>query len=386
MKNRKFIIGIIAVLLAAAVGIYMFFGREKPAEGEGVYVESVSVMCGGNVLADRYAGTVESQETLDIKKDSSRQIEELYVKAGDTVIIDSPLFKYDVREAQNGIVSTNLNIEGINNEISALNAEINDLVKERNKVSNDEKLDYTTQIQAKQMQIRQNEYELQQKKADIDKYQKEIDNAVVRSTITGVVKQISENGYDNMGNELPYISITQVGEYRVKGKVDETSIGTIVPGMNVIIRSRVNEEETWTGMVAMIDTEPAEDRNNYYYGEMSENSASYPFYINLDSAEGLMLGQHVLIEPDYGQGAVREGIWLDMSYVVTEDNGNSYVWAANKRDRLEKRKVTTGETDEETFTIQIVDGLTMNDRIAWPDETIHEGMPVLTYAMPEEAE
>ena len=35
------------------------------------------------------------------------------------------------------------------------------------------------------------------------------------------------------------------------------------------------------------------------------------FYVNLDSSEGLMLGQHVYIEPDEGQDEKKSGIWLN---------------------------------------------------------------------------
>ncbi|MBR4163027.1 MAG: hypothetical protein IKR11_05845, partial [Solobacterium sp.] len=130
-----------------------------------------------------------------------------------------------------------------------------------------------------------------------------------------------------------------------------------------------------------------DNNNNYYGGESGERSSSYPFYVALDSAEGLMLGQHVFIEPDYGQGAVKEGIWLDGGYIVFEEDGSTYVWAANSRNRLEKRKVELGEMDEETFSYQVVSGLNENDMIAWPDETLQEGMSVITSDMfAEEAE
>ena len=47
----------------------------------------------------------------------------------------------------------------------------------------------------------------------------------------------------------------------------------------------------------------ASDDSNNMYGMMSTggdsqtNSSSYPFYVQLETSEGLMLGQHVYIEP-----------------------------------------------------------------------------------------
>ena len=49
------------------------------------------------------------------------------------------------------------------------------------------------------------------------------------------------------------------------------------------------------------------------------SSSTYPFYVNLDSSEGLMLGQHVYIEPDEGQDEKKSGIWLNDYFIVDAD-------------------------------------------------------------------
>ena len=46
------------------------------------------------------------------------------------------------------------------------------------------------------------------------------------------------------------------------------------------------------------------------------SSSTYPFYVNLDSSDGLMLGQHVYIEPDEGQDEQKAGLWLSEVYIV----------------------------------------------------------------------
>ena len=103
----------------------------------------------------------------------------------------------------------------------------------------------------------------------------------------------------------------------------------------------------------------------------------YPFYITLDSTDGLILGQHVYIEPDYGQTAAKEGIWLDESYIVTDD-GDPYVWAADSKMKLEKRKVTLVEHDDEQFQYEITSGLTEDDSITWPMDGLYEGVTAVT--------
>ena len=57
---------------------------------------------------------------------------------------------------------------------------------------------------------------------------------------------------------------------------------------------------------------------------------------------------------------------------MTDEDGSSYVWVSEKG-KLKKRTVELGETDDEKMTVEIKDGLTNDDYIAWPDDTLKEG-------------
>ena len=70
---------------------------------------------------------------------------------------------------------------------------------------------------------------------------------------------------------------------------------------------------------------------------------------------------------------MKEGVWLYDYYLVHEEDGD-YVWVATENDKLEKRKVTLGELDEEWMRYEILDGLTVDDYIAFPDDRLSEGM------------
>ncbi len=117
----------------------------------------------------------------------------------------------------------------------------------------------------------------------------------------------------------------------------------------MILRSRIDEEQTWNGTITKIDTQGEESNNNemMYYepSDSVEKATKYPFYVSLDSTDGLMMGQHLFIELDEGQMEAKEGIWLFEGYIVKEDE-KSYVWAANANNKLEKREVELGEYDE----------------------------------------
>ena len=334
-KKVGIIIGTVAVIAAAAaVAVWKFGGNMGHDSKDRVYVEKVSSIMGSSAgMQNRYSGLVQPQKTVDINADSERTIKEFLVKEGDTVEEGTPLFVYDTEDLEMDLQQAKLEIENTDLEISGYRSQIAELEKERNAASEDGKFEYTTQIQSVQTQIRQAEYEKSSKKLDIDKIQAKIDNSEVASTAEGVVKTLNDpktSDANNMGGENnATISIMVTGTYRVKGTLDEQTINAVYPGSPVNIRSRVDETQTWTGTVDNIDTgETAGSDNDEMMsyssgGDDGSNSASkYPFYISLDNADGLILGQHVLIELDQGQTEEKEGLWLYASYIVMGEGGN----------------------------------------------------------------
>ena len=368
-NKKKIIIGAAAAILVAVAAILFFIFRGISFGGDGdnvAYVQSVKSLSGYDMAVDRYAGVVEAQTAINYKKDTSRTIEEVYVKVGDTVNKGTPLFKYDVRTSENSIASIQLDIESLNNDIAYLQTQGN-----------------STDIQ---LQISERQLEIKQKQADLKRYQQEIEQAEVLSEIAGLVKAVNSKGEDASGNEIPVVTISEIGEYRVKGNVSEQSISTLSAGLPVVIRSRVDETQTWKGTISKIEAEPQSNNNNddmFYYGG-GERSSTYPFYVTMGTTNGLMLGQHVFIEPDYGQSdaVAKEGVWIEQSFIVSDDGDSSYVWV-DKNGRLDKRAVQTGEVDESDFTIKIENGLTEDDLIAWPDDTLREGMKTVDIAEAE---
>ena len=112
-------------------------------------------------------------------------------------------------------------------------------------------------------------------------------------------------------------------------------------------------------------------------GGEAMTATKYPFYIELESADGLILGQHVYIELDNGQEQVKEGLWLYGSYII-QDEEKPYVWVANDKDQLEKRYIELGEYDAEMDEYEIVSGLSGDDYITWPMQGLYEGVTTVT--------
>ncbi|MCI7185246.1 MAG: efflux RND transporter periplasmic adaptor subunit, partial [Mitsuokella jalaludinii] len=349
-KKKIFTIAGIAVGAVIVIGIVIwliFFrgGSVAPSDpNEMVYVTSVADITGTGSLGmtAKYSGVVEPEKTLSVQKDDTKKIAELYVTVGQEVKVGDKLFSYDTDDLQMQLEEAQLQLESLKNRISTLNQQIDSLQKEKNKASSDEQLSYTLQIQSAQLEVKSTEYDQSTKAKEIENLKKSLENTDVMAEMAGVVKQINDGSNTNTSGSdstNAYITILATGSYRVKGTATELNVYSLQEGMKMKVVSRVDPEQTWTGTVESIEREAANDNNNsgVYYG--SENSftkaTKYNFYLVLDDFKGLMLGQHVYVEPDKAED-VKTGIWLPSYYILNEGSKN-YVWAVNDKNRIEKR-------------------------------------------------
>lgn len=399
--NRKRIaaaVGIVvAVCLIAGGGIYAFGRQYSSSENAEVYVSTVSSLTEtSSGTENRYAGVVEPQNTVNVRLDSNSTVKEVKVEEGQSVKAGDVLFEYDLSSNQDKLAEAQLELERLQNEALSLQEQMETYEEERKQAEEEQsQLSYTIQIQTAKMNLKKNEYNQKSKQAEIDKLQNASSNTQVTSEIDGIISSIDtsqidssdsgsetaavESGGDDSSESKAFITILSTGAYRIKGTVNEQNVQSIVEGSPVIIRSRVDESQTWKGTMGSVDVKnPVQSTSSVMADSSGDTSSqttssSYPFYVDMEDSEGLMLGQHVYIEMDYGQDDTKDGLWLDEYYIVDPD-GSPYVWAANENNRLEKRSVTLGDYLEELGKYQVLDGLSKNDCIAFPTEELHEGM------------
>ncbi len=386
----------ISAALAGALFLGLMSGcSESTSGGAPVTVEAVSTIVGGGSLglADWYAGMVVSGETADVKRDSNKSVLETYVEEGDMVKAGDPLFCYDSEKMQLDLEMLYLDRENYANTIDAANLEIEELTAERDKAKEADKLSYTLQIDSRKADIREAEYNSSVNDRKIASMEASLENAEVVSPIAGRVMTINENGSsdydyydpgsDDSSTGVDFITVTDVTSMRIQGNINEMNAGALMEGMPMTIRSRVDGTKTWTGTLSMIDWENPVKNDNDNNGYVISNSSGdsemttanqYPFYIELESTEGLLLGQHVYIEPDTGdEEEAPAGPMLPGYYIAYEEDGSAYVWADDGSGKLEKRALTLGVHDEGSDAYEIVEGLELTDYIAFPQEDLAEG-------------
>ncbi len=367
-KNKKKIL-IIALSLAAVLIVVLVIGLSVTSGSEQtvVKVQSVSTVCAtGSIsgVSNVYAGVVQSQETVHVNADSSYKIDKTYVSEGDTVKKGDNLFTYDLSENSIDLRRAKLELEKLNTNTQTINEQIAQLIEQRDEASESQKYDLTTQLLEAQSNLKQNQYDIEEKQLEIDNLEETAANATVKAPISGIITAVGSLNSNSQSEA--YISILATGDYRIEGTINEQNIDEIKAGDKMSVHSR-NGEEVWYGTVSEIDTENPVEQN----GSSVSESSNYNFYIALDSAKGLMLGQHVYCEKDLGLS--KDGkIQLPVYYIVNADSKKPYVWV-QENGKIAKRYVTLGSKDESTNCYVIESGISLKDYIAYPDSSVKAG-------------
>lgn len=399
-KISKRLIIILAIAIVAVIAIIVFAIRNLSGGSDGeAYVESVELIAGlgsANGMNNRYTGEVEPQDSWKITLDGELSVDKCYVAVGDLVKKGDKLFSYDTEEVQLSLERQELEVETLKNENTQLTKDIATYENDVKTATASEKIELQTQILTAQTTIKKNEFSIKSAEDEIKKLKENIKDATVTSKMDGVVNSLNEklgkgssNDDSDSGTEsgdTSYMTILATGDYRVKGTINETNVWLINEGDPVIIRSRIDDSQTWSGTINKVKTDSTADSgtesSDTDYGvEGGEKASKYNFYVTLESDEGLMMGQHVFVELDNGQDDEKNGIWIPTSY-LNIDGDDFYVWKDSKG-KLKKEKVDVGDYNELLDEYEILSGVSAEDYIACDDVTLEENMKT-TKTMPTE--
>ena len=375
MKKAAFVLALV-MLLGCVTGC-------GAAEGE-ASVQSVSMICGiGSVgLADRFAGIVSPLGETTIKKSDTMTVDTIKVEVGDAVKKGDVLFTYDLSQVRTDLEMAQLELEQLNATLEDQQKELEDIQKLMDSATDDAtKRQYSLDLREQNVKVLETKANIATKKKDIEKLKANTQNGTVTAPVDGEIKSLNpDGGSDNYGNTLPFMTIVETGGFRIKGYVNENNAGVLTEGTAVVIRSRVSNQ-TWKGSISSIDWNNAVQNQSNYGDSDTAMSSKYPFYVTLEGdGDGLLMGQHVYIEPDYGQEDTQDESLINLpSYFINDAEGNPWVWAQNSKGKLEKRSIKLGEYNTEADTYPVTDGLTAEDYIAFPDESLKAGMTCVTY-------
>ena len=348
--------------------------------------QKVSVQRADQVALDgangqRFAAMVVSEDVTNIQRDMGKTILECYVEQGQDVKAGDKLFTYDSEALELELEKQNLELEKMKNEQVTYAEQLQKLEKElANTWSESKKTQLTLEINVLKTTQLENDYAILAKEKSIEDIQGTLAQVDVVSPVDGTIRKVDETE----GAQY-YITIQQHGAYRLKGTINEMNMGVLMPGSRIKAVSRVDESQFWMGTVSSVDTEDASQDNVDMWSsnvavDMMTTSSGYVFYAEMDSTEGLLLGQHVYVEL-YQE--TLPGLWLpevfltDFTMDETTGEMTAAVWASNGTSALEKRTVSLGMYDGMTGCYEILAGLAGEEYVADPmDPNCREGAAV----------
>ncbi len=190
------------------------------------------------------------------------------------------------------------------------------------------------------------------------------------SPIDGTVTFVAKDIY-HLSDSGAYITVTNDNGMSVTADIGEFSLGNIALNDTVKIKNYETGAEI-SGTVTDISDEPAAQ------GSLEDSAAGgmesqYKFTVTL--SDTIELSEDGEVQISKPQEFDKDKTFYFSSALVRSEGGRYYVMAANDDNVLEKRYVTIGNIQYEMM--QIVDGLTAEDRIAFPYGKAVEGAPTV---------
>lgn len=231
-------------------------------------------------------------------------------------------------------------------------------------------------IKDKEKEIKTTELDIKEADLKIKKVEKELQSETVTSTVDGVVKKVGDPAKGEIDGE-PFIIVESSGGVYIKGVVSEALLEKVQPGQ--LITGMAYESGTFfEAEVKEVSPYPASGYQNYDGRELTY----YPFTAYIADSTGLKDSEMVSMDLPVDEGGM-SGMFIGKEYIRSK-KGEDFVYKEGKNGKLEKQPIRTGQTFYGSI-IEVKDGLTMEDHIAFPyGKKIKEGAKVKRASLAEE--
>ncbi|MGI6256378.1 MAG: efflux RND transporter periplasmic adaptor subunit, partial [Acutalibacter sp.] len=226
-------------------------------------------------------------------------------------------------------------------------------------------------IQQKRQEIKDLQLKVKQAKLDLDKSKLTLENSTVRSTVDGVVRTLTDVDTATQ-NGQPFLVVSGQGQYTVRSTISESLLTSIHIG-DMVSAMSYDTGMTYSATITEISDYPLDGS---YGGSGNPNDSTYEFTAVLDNSEGLSDGMYLEITLNVNQNST-DAIYLYAAY-IREDEGGRYVMKAGIDNRLYKQYVQLGKSIYSGQYFEVLDGVTMEDYIAFPyGNDVKEGVRVV---------
>lgn len=201
-----------------------------------------------------------------------------------------------------------------------------------------------------------------QEKIDIRKYERQIEECVIKAPVDGMVTSVGiKEGDSYKGGEI--VTIQSPDSYIITAVVDQYDISNIKTGMPAVIENEVMGEEKMTGELKSISPVPRLVQTEKGSGTDAGKS-EYPIEVSIHNpGEKLRFG--MTVKTSIVENAVKEAWVVPYTCVLSDDNGKNFIQAA-EGETVKKIEVKKGL--ETVYYVQILgEGLKEGMQIIVPE-------------------
>ncbi|MCX6307156.1 MAG: efflux RND transporter periplasmic adaptor subunit [Bacteroidetes bacterium] len=343
---------ILAVFVITIVYLYRK-SQEKPV----VYQTEKPFMT--NIIKKTVAtGSVIPRKEIEIKPQVSGIVEELFVEAGKKVRQGDVIARVRIIP---DLINLN-NAEGrlekakIAFDDAKLNADRQDKLYSQGVISAVENQQTQVLYKNARQEVDAAEANLELIREGVNKKSGKTTNTLIRSTIEGMLLDIPikvgnsviETNNFNAGTTIA--TVADVGDMIFQGKVDETEVGKIKPGMDLQLTIGAIENDTFHATLKYISPK----------GLLENGAVQFEIKADVKLKEGQFIragysaNADIVLDHKNGVLAVKEAALLFQG-------DSAYVEVETASQKFEKRFIKTGLSDG--INIQVLSGLTINDKI-----------------------
>ncbi len=306
-------------------------------------------------------GSVIPRKEIEIKPQVSGIVEEIYVEAGKNIRSGEVIAKVRIIP---DLVNLN-NAEGrverakIAFDDAKLNFDRQEKLFKQGVIAEAEyqktQLTYRNDMQ----EVEAAEANLELIREGVNKRSGKTTNTLIRSTITGMILDIpikvgsSVIEANNFNAGTTIASVADIGDMIFQGKVDETEVGKIKPGMNLLLTVGAIENDTFHATLKYISPKGVLENGAVQFEIKADVNLKADQFVRA----GYSANADIVLQRVDSVLAIKESL-------LQFEKDSAYVEVETGPQKFEKRFIKTGLSDG--LNIQVISGLTAKEKIKVP--------------------
>lgn len=354
----KKIIRILILVLFLGLVVYTVYYLYQKNQAEPVKYETLTAFKTNIIKRTVATGSVVPRKEIDIKPKISGIIEQLYVEPGDKVTKGDLIAKVRVipnmlslNEAESRLSRAKIAYKEIELDFNRKKT-----LFEQKVIADAEFQTVDLKFQNAKEELNTAEDNLQLIRDGVSKDAGKITNTLVRSTISGMVLQVPiEEGNsiiesNNFNDGTTIATVANMNEMIFKGKIDESEVGKLKVGMNLIMHIGAIEDKTFSATLEYLSPKGIQENGAIQF----EIKAAVDLVDSLFIRAGYSANADIVL-------ARRDSVIAIPESIVMFQDGKSFVEVEKESQKFEKVEIKTGLSDG--IHIEILEGISIKDKL-----------------------